>query len=347
LILHPFGMEMPGRKYTAVGGYRYGFNGKENDNEVKGEGNQQDYGMRIYDPRLGRFLSVDPIIKEYPELTPYQFASNTPIRAIDLDGTEAVTPAIFDAFKYVSWLDIYLWYHEGDGDGSSDLDEIVSGINDLRTAAQEKITTRQDVIEYNTISNDPNSETSIEEYNGLKQLDSDLKMCTGMFKIEDGVYSLASKGEAIITVGISAPALFESAENIVGRALIKKMTPNPILRPLPLSDEIKQIEQDLTKPIIVKANRNGGQAKLRSILKDTKASSSDKGWIKQDVNQINRGKRTSIRNPPGKDLAHQRGREAAKGYSYKHSNLQTKELHKLQHKYDKNGTLNTEKPIKN
>jgi len=45
--------------------------------------------MRIYDPRLGRFLSVDPITKKYPELTPYQFASNTPIRAIDIDGLEA------------------------------------------------------------------------------------------------------------------------------------------------------------------------------------------------------------------------------------------------------------------
>jgi hypothetical protein len=44
--------------------------------------------MRIYDPRLGRFLSVDPINKEYPDLTPYQFASNTPIWAIDLDGLE-------------------------------------------------------------------------------------------------------------------------------------------------------------------------------------------------------------------------------------------------------------------
>jgi RHS repeat-associated protein len=60
-------------------GYRFGFNGKENDNEIKGTGNQQDYGMRIYDPRLGRFLSVDPITSEYPELTPYQFASNTPL----------------------------------------------------------------------------------------------------------------------------------------------------------------------------------------------------------------------------------------------------------------------------
>ena len=32
---------------------------------------------------------MDPIAKEYSELTPYQFASNTPIRAVDLDGLEA------------------------------------------------------------------------------------------------------------------------------------------------------------------------------------------------------------------------------------------------------------------
>lgn len=81
-------MAMPGRKYSASSLYRYGFNGKENDNEVKGEGNQQDCGMRIYDPRLVRFLSVDPLTKKYPELTPYQFASNSPIAGIDEDGLE-------------------------------------------------------------------------------------------------------------------------------------------------------------------------------------------------------------------------------------------------------------------
>lgn len=79
---------MPGRKYTGASGYRYGFNGKENDNEVKGEGNQQDYGMRIYDPRLGRFLSVDPLTDDYPWFTPYQFAGNMPTWAIDIDGME-------------------------------------------------------------------------------------------------------------------------------------------------------------------------------------------------------------------------------------------------------------------
>ena len=69
--------------------YRYGYNGKENDNEVKGESNQQDYGFRVYDPRVGRFLSVDPLTKDFAMLTPYQFASNMPIAAIDIDGLES------------------------------------------------------------------------------------------------------------------------------------------------------------------------------------------------------------------------------------------------------------------
>jgi RHS repeat-associated protein len=84
---YPFGMEMPGRSFQS-GGYRYGFNGKEKDPTEFGSLTHYDYGFRIYNPALGRFLSVDPLKKEYPELTPYQFASNTPIFAIDLDGLE-------------------------------------------------------------------------------------------------------------------------------------------------------------------------------------------------------------------------------------------------------------------
>ena len=84
-------MSMPRRKFSATNDYRYGFNGKENDKDISEGG--QDYGMRISDNRLGRFLSEDPITKKYPELTPYQFASNTPIQAIDLDGLEAVVKA--------------------------------------------------------------------------------------------------------------------------------------------------------------------------------------------------------------------------------------------------------------
>ena len=88
---YPFGMLQYARSYSEanVGNYRFGFNGKENDNEVKGVGDQIDYGMRVYDPRAGKFLSVDPITAKYPDLTPYQYASNTPIWATDLDGLEA------------------------------------------------------------------------------------------------------------------------------------------------------------------------------------------------------------------------------------------------------------------
>ncbi|PVD53009.1 hypothetical protein DC498_06485 [Terrimonas sp.] len=88
---YAFGSLMPGRTYSNAGAkYKYGFNGKENDNEVKGEGNQQDYGMRIYDARLGRFLSVDPLFKDYPWNSTYAYAENEPIANIDLDGLEKV-----------------------------------------------------------------------------------------------------------------------------------------------------------------------------------------------------------------------------------------------------------------
>ncbi|MES2285442.1 MAG: RHS repeat-associated core domain-containing protein, partial [Bacteroidota bacterium] len=86
---YAFGSPQPGRTFNPTA-YRYNFNGKESDPEVIGTaGGTVDYGMRIYNPSLGRFLSVDPLTKKYPELTPYQFASNTPIWAIDLDGLEA------------------------------------------------------------------------------------------------------------------------------------------------------------------------------------------------------------------------------------------------------------------
>lgn len=75
--------------WMSTGTYRFGFNGKENDNEVNGStGTCYDYGFRIYDPRLARFLSVDPLSRSYPWYTPYQFAGNMPIAAIDIDGLE-------------------------------------------------------------------------------------------------------------------------------------------------------------------------------------------------------------------------------------------------------------------
>jgi RHS repeat-associated protein len=71
-------------------GYRYGFNGKERDPASEWGQTSYDYGFRIYNPGIAKFLSVDPLTNSYPELTPYQFASNRPIDGIDLDGLERI-----------------------------------------------------------------------------------------------------------------------------------------------------------------------------------------------------------------------------------------------------------------
>jgi RHS repeat-associated protein len=59
--------------------YRYGFNGKEKDDEIKGEGNSIDFGARIYDPRIGRWLSPDPKESKYPSMSPYIAFNNNPL----------------------------------------------------------------------------------------------------------------------------------------------------------------------------------------------------------------------------------------------------------------------------
>ena len=79
----PFGLKLDGRMFNTEG-YRFGFNGKEYDGVFK----SYDYGARVYKDNLGRFLSVDPLTEEYPWYTPYQFAGNKPIWAVDLDGLE-------------------------------------------------------------------------------------------------------------------------------------------------------------------------------------------------------------------------------------------------------------------
>ncbi|MBL8000299.1 MAG: hypothetical protein JNL32_16920, partial [Candidatus Kapabacteria bacterium] len=95
---YPFGMEQPARTYQS-GGYRYGYNGKEKDDEVKGGGNSYDYGARIYDSRLGRWLSVDPKSRIYTGLSPYVFVANSVFLFREIDGAYFdinIPPPVFD-----------------------------------------------------------------------------------------------------------------------------------------------------------------------------------------------------------------------------------------------------------
>jgi RHS repeat-associated protein len=100
---------LPGSIYANKNRYRFGFNGKENDSEVEG---QQDYGFRVYDWRIGRFRSTDPLAKLYPWYTTYQFAGNSPISNTDLDGAEP-KEAVENWSKTKGFLDRGDFYKNG------------------------------------------------------------------------------------------------------------------------------------------------------------------------------------------------------------------------------------------
>ena len=98
---YAFGGQEPNRTFSG-GNSQYGFNGKEKDNEVyNGDGNSYDYGARQYNPRLGRWMSIDPLAIKYPELSPYSFAGNSPIAAMDPDGKRIrITTSTGETFTY-------------------------------------------------------------------------------------------------------------------------------------------------------------------------------------------------------------------------------------------------------
>jgi len=72
------------RTVSTAGNYRFGFNGMEKDDEVKGQGNSLDFGNRIYDPKLGRWLSLDKISNHMT--SKYAYVLNRPIVLRDVDG---------------------------------------------------------------------------------------------------------------------------------------------------------------------------------------------------------------------------------------------------------------------
>jgi RHS repeat-associated protein len=103
---YPFGMQMPGREFSDVSAYRYGFQGQETDKEWLG--GAVSYKYRVHDARIGRFLSVDPLARDYPHNSPYAFAENKVISHFELEGLEGVNAV--DHETEVTTLEINLVY---------------------------------------------------------------------------------------------------------------------------------------------------------------------------------------------------------------------------------------------
>jgi RHS repeat-associated protein len=68
-------MIMPGQHNHGTNGYWYEFNGQEKETEING--NSLDFGERIYNGGLGRFLSIDKLTGSYPWWSLVAFAGNT------------------------------------------------------------------------------------------------------------------------------------------------------------------------------------------------------------------------------------------------------------------------------
>jgi RHS repeat-associated protein len=83
-VYSPFGAVLEGRSWSAESGYRYGFNGMEKDSE-NFEG-AYDFGARILDARLGRWLSVDPMYGMAVSESTYNQSGNSPIWFLDING---------------------------------------------------------------------------------------------------------------------------------------------------------------------------------------------------------------------------------------------------------------------
>ncbi len=103
-----FGVTKAGRTYTSTS-YRYSFNGKEKQDELHGNsGDNYDFGARIYNSRLGKFLSVDPDARIYVNLSTYCYAANCPIQLIDKDGRGPIDPKTGTRISS-NCINVYSW----------------------------------------------------------------------------------------------------------------------------------------------------------------------------------------------------------------------------------------------
>ncbi len=92
-------MLLPNR-HASSDKYRYGFNGMEKDDEIKGEGNSYTTYFRAYDPRIARWHSIDPEIAKYPEWSPYAVSFDNPIVFKDSNGDDPITAIAEAVFAF-------------------------------------------------------------------------------------------------------------------------------------------------------------------------------------------------------------------------------------------------------
>ena len=81
---YPFGSRHTFGNTYAQTTNRFKFNGKEE--QTTGNLNYLDYGARMYDSNIGRWMVQNPLAEQMYMVTPYRFSLNNPVNFIDPDG---------------------------------------------------------------------------------------------------------------------------------------------------------------------------------------------------------------------------------------------------------------------
>jgi RHS repeat-associated protein len=97
-------MLVPNR-HGSSNSYRYGFQGQEKDDELKGEGNSLNYTYRMHDPRVGRFFATDPMESVFTWNSPYAFSENDVISHVELEGLEKGKPKTHSNINAIQSID--------------------------------------------------------------------------------------------------------------------------------------------------------------------------------------------------------------------------------------------------
>jgi len=98
-------MRFTSNTYSCLMTNLYAFQGQENDDEIKGDGNSYTTLFRQYDPRLGRWLSIDPLSEKYPEVSPYVSYYNNPLIFQDVKGDSIKLYSVnANTWKVKGWL---------------------------------------------------------------------------------------------------------------------------------------------------------------------------------------------------------------------------------------------------
>lgn len=139
----PFGMLLVDRNWAVGTDYRYGFNGKENDDEIGGNNNDLDFGERIYDARLWRWFSMDPIAENNIDCSPYVAFENNPIYYLDPEGESAIAKKSLFGHKITIKANLYCY---GTLASKSNAKSTAQSIENNLNAAHGKVTI--DGVEY-------------------------------------------------------------------------------------------------------------------------------------------------------------------------------------------------------